>query len=68
MFRHHVKGHIFNSQTGRMVIHDRFFPSFEEAIKFVEDCGYDLVKIYDHNDQLVHFNSNLSESDTKTYA
>jgi hypothetical protein len=63
--RHLVKGHMFNPISGRMVIEERYFPTFEEAKEFVEQSAYHMFKVYDHNNQLVHSGSNVEEN---TYA
>jgi UTP:GlnB (protein PII) uridylyltransferase len=63
--RHLVKGHVWNSIEGRMVIFERYFPSFEEAKEFAEHEPYHTFKIYDHNNQLVHSGSNVEQN---TYA
>ena len=62
---HLVRGHYWHEELGRMLIEDRFFPTFEEAKQFVEDSIYHSFKIYDHNNQLVHSGSKV---DINTYA
>ena len=63
--RHLVKGHYWHEGLGRMLIEDRYFPTFEEAKAFVEQSAYHSFKVYDHNNQLVHSGQ---PADQSTYA
>lgn len=62
---HRLKGHTFNALSGRMGVHERYFPSFEAAIEYALQQGFDHFKIFDHNEQMVH---SATSADTNTYA
>ena len=65
MSHHLVKGHMWNAIESRMVVFERYFPSFEDAKAFAENEPYEHFKIYDHQNQLVH---SASTADYNTYA
>ena len=63
---HLLIGHIYNAIEGRMSRFERYFQTLEAAKEFSENESYDHVKIYDHNNELVHTQANTFEG--KTYA
>ena len=63
--RHLVRGHSLNPIDGRMLVFERFFETFEEALAFASSESYHHFKIFDHENQLVHSGTSVQEN---TYA
>jgi hypothetical protein len=61
MSRHKVKGHYFDEASGKMRVHERFFPTFEAAKEFLNNSSFHMFKVYDDNEQLVHSGSSTDE-------
>ena len=51
--RHRLKGHTYNSISGRMAVFERYFNSLEEAVAYATSQNFDHFKVFDNNEQLV---------------